>query len=273
MGYPHKIVFNRVTKEQIELTKKGLEKYTYIMAGNDNVQGIRDIFADFYFVPKQSRNKILDENRFFELMGNRPSDVKEFTKKLLQEGVSNEYLISFSSKAVHTYYSNTPIYDSHVIDYLRQIAKVVMPRTNCFDRYDAIAKWYTNFLGTSESKEWINWFDKTFREYDNISDVKKIDTILYSLSVSSSKGLETLLNDLKINYKNDKELSRFCLKISDLIYSNLLTDQEALQIINYYGIDVKSGSNNKRRQKNKNGIDEIHKKLREFIAVATTNNK
>lgn len=118
MGYAHKVDFDKVTQHEIDNTNNGLLLYKTIMDGRGDVSSIRDVFAKFYFKPDFSRKKIKDEDKFFEWMSKKPKDPKKFASDFLAADYSTDLMISFASKAVHTYYPDTtPIYDSHVIDY------------------------------------------------------------------------------------------------------------------------------------------------------------
>ena len=46
--------------------------------------------------------------------------------------------------------------------------------------YDNICNWYKDFL-TDEAKEMIGMFDQAFPEYSNITEIKKIDFIIWAL--------------------------------------------------------------------------------------------
>lgn len=263
MAFSHKIVFNRVTSVEKNEMLIGLQKYLTIMNGRDNVNSIRAAFVDFYFVPKKSRTKILDEDRFFELMSEKPSDAKQFAIKLIEEGVTKERMISFSSKAVHTYHDENPIYDSHVIDYLKRVRGIQMFTTDPFATYEQIVKWYETFINSKEAELWIEWFDNNFPDYQCTSRIKKIDMILYRLSIASSKGLKSLARRIGITSDSDNKesLTTICRKLAKIIYSDLLTDKEAIQLIEYFGIDSKSGPNRKRKKENNSGIEMIISKV------------
>lgn len=260
MAFAHRIVFSRVTDTQKHEMRDGLEKYCFIMAGRDNVQDIRNVFVDFYFVPKKSRNKILNEDRFFELMSQRLPDAKTFATRLIEKGISNEIMMSFSSKAVHTYYDNRPIYDSHVIAYLKTIRGLRLPANKPFMIYDKLAEWYGIFVNSEEADVWVEWFDGVFPDYANISRIKKIDMILYKISIASTKGLKLLARSIGII---DEEISAsVCRKLAKIVYGDFLTDEESLQLIKYFGIDTKAGSNAKRKEENCNGIEKIIGKVK-----------
>ena len=47
--------------------------------------------------------------------------------------------------------------------------------------YADIEKWYADFLKTDKAKECIRVFDQTLPDYSGISDIKKIDSILWSI--------------------------------------------------------------------------------------------
>lgn len=52
---------------------------------------------------------------------------------------------------------------------------------NAIALYADIEKWYADFLKTDKAKECIRVFDQTLPDYSGISDIKKIDSILWSI--------------------------------------------------------------------------------------------
>ena len=43
-----------------------------------------------------------------------------------------------------------------------------------------LCKWYDMFLQSSRGEQWIEWFDTNYQTYKSISDVKKIDFIIFA---------------------------------------------------------------------------------------------
>ena len=50
-----------------------------------------------------------------------------------------------------------------------------------FELYSDIEEWYEEFLQTEQAKECIAGFDAALPEYAWLSDIKKVDSILWSI--------------------------------------------------------------------------------------------
>lgn len=89
---------------------------------------------------------------------------------------------SFSSKMLATLNPNYPIWDQYVL----KNTGIKAPSGNgkninsLVNTYKEIEDWYKAFIGSNVGKTWIAVFDKTFPNYNNINDVKKIDFILWA---------------------------------------------------------------------------------------------
>jgi len=46
--------------------------------------------------------------------------------------------------------------------------------------WSELRKWYNMFLPSTRGKQWIKWFDSNFPTYKWISDVKKVDFIIFA---------------------------------------------------------------------------------------------
>ncbi len=90
---------------------------------------------------------------------------------------------SFSSKMLATLNTEMPIWDSNVLTALRLSLKGNKPElklSNAVVLYDRICRWYKEFLQTDNAKDLLRRFDTEFPEYISLSDVKKIDFILWA---------------------------------------------------------------------------------------------
>lgn len=89
---------------------------------------------------------------------------------------------SFSSKMIATIDDSKPIWDRYVIQNLGLELKGKTPRekvTNAAEIYCRIEDWYMKYLLTDEAKENIAIFDQMLPAYTWMSDVKKIDCLLW----------------------------------------------------------------------------------------------
>ena len=48
--------------------------------------------------------------------------------------------------------------------------------------WEMLNDWYSSFLPSTRGINWINWFDTNFPLYAHISNIKKIDFIIFSCS-------------------------------------------------------------------------------------------
>ncbi len=98
---------------------------------------------------------------------------------------------SISSKVLATIGPNKPIWDSYVLKNL----KLKLKGKNKEDHlpaavvlYDNICNWYRNYLQTDEARDMIEMFDQTFPESSHITQIKKIDFIIWALRLSHEQG-------------------------------------------------------------------------------------
>lgn len=106
---------------------------------------------------------------------------------------------SLSSKLLHTRNPNYPIYDSKVRIYLSEQENIEFwwgqrtkkmygepaPKNTTEENkikhdWDNLCGWYAKFLKSQRGKSWITWFNENFPNHKNISDVKKIDFIIFA---------------------------------------------------------------------------------------------
>ena len=90
---------------------------------------------------------------------------------------------SFSSKMLATINSDMPIWDQYVLHNLglrlqgnTQNEKLV----NAITIYDAIDEWYKEFLATDNAQKSIALFNSVMPRFENLSDIKKIDFLIWS---------------------------------------------------------------------------------------------
>ena len=117
------------------------------------------------------------------------AELKRRTKK-------GSYEFSLGSKLLHTRNPLVPIYDRKVREYLSQKEKVNLwwqipqresgaPRGTTDEKkilhdWDILREWYCDLFAGPRGAEWIAWFDSCFPDFNNISNVKKIDFIIYA---------------------------------------------------------------------------------------------
>ena len=185
---------NKITERQILTIQNGINMYTYIQNHwKDNDDDFRDVFTDYYLRSQPVMRR--EENRkiFF---GKLKDDLKDKCLIKLVEELYKElpihppkYEFSFATKLLHTVDNESPIYDSKVREYLKKNHDAVFlfnsgksgEKTELIKHdWSELTKWYEGFLKDEMSKEWINWFDKTFPSAKWISSVKKVDFIIFA---------------------------------------------------------------------------------------------
>lgn len=172
----------------LQQRKAGIARYYDLLQRSSAVNVAEDLsfqkaFTAFYRLrrDKDWRAYYFD---LFECMKSRKEDVSfgEIQLRLLQK--CGQIESSFSSKMLATINPDMPIWDSYVLKNLG----LKLRGKNKEERfsmavvlYDNICSWYRDFLKTDESKEMIEMFNQTFPEYSNITEIKKIDFIIWAL--------------------------------------------------------------------------------------------
>lgn len=195
-----KIDVNLISKRQILTIEKGLCDYRYIMDNwkNDD-KDFREVYYDFYLKARWAvMSNPKNQNPYFEQLNKTSSQATLFDvlKELKTNMEKGSYEFSLASKLLHTKNDQNPIYDSKVREYLsieenvnfwwqktqkesgcpkgtKEIDKI------CHD-WNLLKEWYKYILTSDRGKEWIMWFDKCFPNYSNISNIKKVDFIIFA---------------------------------------------------------------------------------------------
>lgn len=163
-----------------------------------NDADFKAVYYEFYmkarrFVMNKSNNK---EQYFQMLQSISPEDsLMDILNSLKEKMASHSYELSLGSKLLHTRYACSPIYDSKVRKYLSEAEDVNFwwqiankesgaPRGTSESEkiehdWKKLCEWYKMFLESSRGKQWIDWFDSNFPAFADISNVKKVDFIIY----------------------------------------------------------------------------------------------
>ncbi len=193
---------NKITDRQKLIIKKGLLDYKFIMDNwqkDVNDADFQDVYYEFYMTARWSVYKKNDNAKaYFTIFGEKESaaqeDLESVLNTLRKRLHKESYEFSLASKLLHTINPNLPIYDSKVREYLlsEQVSLYwnVPNRISGADRgmkdldkilhdWKGLCDWYNRFL-KGDGKEWGEWFDKNFPDSSGISDVKKIDFIIFA---------------------------------------------------------------------------------------------
>lgn len=197
-----KIEVERITEYQKLTIMKGLYDYQYIMNNWKNVDDdLYRVYYTFYLsarggVMRKETNIIPYFNKLRTISGKE--NVIDIICELKEEMESKSYEFSLVSKLLHTINPTMPIYDSKVREYLSMNEEVELwwyrkkgmfgntsPRGTLEIKkiehdWKNIQKWYSEVLISDRGKKWIDWFDANFPDFIGISNVKKIDFIIYA---------------------------------------------------------------------------------------------
>lgn len=170
----------------IEKAKPGISKYLAIMDRLYSVNVSTDadfqrMYNGFYKMGQKPQDWYA---AYYELLekskGSRPSfkAVIEYNYAKFQRCEA-----SFSSKLVATLDPWKPIWDKYVIENVNPDADegAVTKIDVAIARYAEIQQWYSSFLQTDDGKRWVGLFNQNVPIYFRISDIKKVDFILWQM--------------------------------------------------------------------------------------------
>ncbi|MBR5337762.1 MAG: hypothetical protein IK152_07240 [Lachnospiraceae bacterium] len=189
-----------ITPRQKLIIAKGLCDYQYIMENwQVNDKDFQEVYYEFYL---KARWPVLSNATNKKVYFNKLQSVSleegfiSILDSLYNEMENHSYEFSLTTKLLHTRDTSMPIYDSKVRDYLSKGEKVNLwwmipnyvshaPRgTSEYEKikhdWEELCKWYISFMDTERCKTWIAWFDDNFPAYVKISNVKKIDFIIFA---------------------------------------------------------------------------------------------
>jgi hypothetical protein len=173
--------------QAIEKAKRGIAQYIEIM----EMVAIVDVskspefqkkYNAFYRVRQRSTEWY---KCYYFFMQKSKNDPPSFNQVIDQLNVSlGRYEPSFSSKLVATLNPEKPIWDAHVINYTGHKAplytagnKIEAAKTV----YASIERWYEKFVNSPDGEFCIQVFDDIVCEHEKITDLKKIDFILWQI--------------------------------------------------------------------------------------------
>jgi len=176
---------NKVFQERLA-SSMGLDKYQYIMeqVKSSNVAVDTDFqrtFNGFYIVRRNETWRKAYYEHFESVKNSMPTFASIIT--YLFECTGN-IEPSFSSKMLATIFPEKPIWDRYVLQNLNmQLTGTTKEEKlkNAIVLYNDMEKWYADFLGTEKGKECISAFDRVLPNYEWLSSIKKIDSILWSI--------------------------------------------------------------------------------------------
>ena len=175
--------------QAIEKARKGIAQYLEIMAMFPSVNAARDQafqkkFNAFYRIRQRSARWYQAYFGFMQgCKGSKPcfNDVLDYFKLVL-----GRYEPSFSSKLVATLDPEQPIWDAFVLK--NTFTKI--PSYGCKNKFEqaksayaSIKEWYKQLVLSDEGRNIIKVFNEAISEHASITNVKKIDFVLWQTRV------------------------------------------------------------------------------------------
>ena len=175
---------NQILEEQFARSL-GLDKYEMIMrfAASTDISsdlGFQKAFNTFYRI----RRNVEWRKCYYDLFERAKVNHYTFADviRTLYKATGNVEC-SFSSKMIATIDPNKPIWDQYVIQNLGLELKGKIPQErveNAIEVYKSIENWFEEYMETDEARENIIVFDRLLPSYTWLSNVKKIDFLLWS---------------------------------------------------------------------------------------------
>ncbi len=171
----------------IEKAKPGISKYLAIMDKLYTVDVSSDAdfqrsYNDFYKMRQRSENWYSLYYALLERSKVRKPSFQSIIEEL--ENIFNRCEPSFSSKLVATLDPWKPIWDMYVLENIIPQSETELQQTKvqvAIGKYFSIQRWYQEFLSKGDGKKWIGLFNQQIPTYYRITDVKKIDFILWQM--------------------------------------------------------------------------------------------
>ena len=162
-----------------------LDKYQIILHRVNEIDiskdsGFQKTFNAFYRIRRNAEWR----RNYYRIFECAKRDKLSFEKVIVElYAETGNVEASFSSKMIATIDQNKPIWDQYVLHNLglELKGKNAQERVNnAIIIYSQIEKWFAEYLQTDEARRNIDEFNRWFPSYTWISDVKKIDYLLWS---------------------------------------------------------------------------------------------
>ena len=169
----------------INRAREGIGQYLAIMDMFSTVdvsidRNFQRQFNAFYRIRQRSERWYAE---YYSLMENRKSAPIRFEEVLdHMYSVLGRYEPSFSSKLAATLDPNEPVWDKHVLQNTGQKA----PYYSALDKveraknvFGKVREWYRKHMQSPEGKTMVTVFNDMVEEHDRITDIKKVDFVLW----------------------------------------------------------------------------------------------
>ena len=186
-----KEIFKRQDEILSRIEKENIDVYLFIKReykkGNINNNLVfQFIFRSFYKLDNAGLGNEL-KRKYFELLANKKSDLKQILlelHKILTLKNKNSIQFSFATKLLHTLDNNNPIFDKEVKTVLCKAVYGKNPEEkikSCLKTYQFLKNIYFELLQDEKIREVIKRFREKFDNKNEISNVKALDFIIWSL--------------------------------------------------------------------------------------------
>lgn len=170
--------------EEILATALGLDKYEDIISHKESASiTFRRKFNAYFRV---RRNPSWQESFYgiFNSLWNSDKVTFELIIRALYQK-TGQVEPSFSSKMFHILNPEMPIWDQYVLKNLGfKTSLKGSPEEKikeAIDVYDSITKFYSDYLNSKDGKAFIKEFNLQLPNYSHLSDLKKLDAILWKI--------------------------------------------------------------------------------------------
>lgn len=159
----------------------GLDRYAKIMIGDPSDPHFQRLFNGYYRIRRNEEWRM----HYYSLFASAKKDDVTFEhiiRELYRRTGNVE--ASFSSKMLATIDASKPVWDKYVLQNLGLELTGKTPNEkldNAVALYRQIERWYSEYLGTFEARDSIDTFNRMLPDYKWVSDVKKIDCLLWSM--------------------------------------------------------------------------------------------
>lgn len=184
----------------INSAKPGISKYLRLMQALYAVDVSQDsqfqtLYKGFYRVRQKPHAWYAVYFGLMEQCKGRQHDFSSILHQLRDQIGNNAYEPSFSSKLVATLDPWRPVWDEHVLQNTGHTPpSYTSPskHSDAVEAYMSIIDWYEQFMRSEEARCWVSIFNEQIAEYYKITDIKKVDFILWQLrdEESANKPLQ-----------------------------------------------------------------------------------
>jgi hypothetical protein len=173
--------------QAIGSSKPGIQKYLALMDKLDDVDVAEDpafqrAYNGFYRVQRRQPDWYA---AYYGFMQQSKAAIPSFPQALdhLYQA-TGRYEPSFASKLVATLDPHKPVWDKYVLQNIGCPAPAYYSRTKVQDAkacYEWMDTWYQSFLISEKGAEWIGLFDEQVPDHRRMTDLKKVDFILWQM--------------------------------------------------------------------------------------------